>query len=193
MSTLKSMERRTMDAKLDLLTYDGRINLDVTVDWVDALNSFFECDEILENQRTNIAKSKLKGTTLTWWNITQAGRVKNGKGLITTWTKLEKLFRKAYVLEDYEVKLHIRRMNLRKKDMTVSSYTDEFQALVMRIQEVESESIKLARYLQGLKLSIQDELSFTTITTIQKCLQLALKVEENFKRSEQSNRGRGRG
>ena len=99
-----------MDAKLDLPTYDGRMNPDVaidwvdalnsffecdeilenlrapppsSVDWVDALNSFFECDEILENQRKNIAKSKLKGTTLTWWNITQGDRVKNGKGLVT--------------------------------------------------------------------------------------------------------------
>ena len=65
MSTLKSMERRTMNAKLDLPTYDGRVNLDAIVDWVDSLNSFFECDEILENQRTKISKSKLKGAMLT--------------------------------------------------------------------------------------------------------------------------------
>ena len=83
MSTLNSMERRTMDAKLDLPTYDGRMNLNAIVDWVDALNSFFECDEISKNQRMKIAKSKLKRTTLTWWNITQGDRVKNGKGLVT--------------------------------------------------------------------------------------------------------------
>ena len=75
----------------------------------------------------------MKGTSLTWWNVTQGDRVKNGKGLVTTWTKMEKLFRKAYVLEDYEVQLHRRRINLRQKDMIVSAYTDEFQALVMGI------------------------------------------------------------
>ena len=48
-TTLKSMEKRTMDAKLDLPTYDGRMNPDAALDWVDALNSFFECDEIIEN------------------------------------------------------------------------------------------------------------------------------------------------
>ena len=143
-----------MDAKLDLPTYDGRMNHDAIADWVDALNSFFEFDEIPKNQRTRIAKSKLKGIALTWWNITQGDRVKNGKGQVTTWIKMEKFFKKAYVPKDYEVKIHRRRMNLRQKDMTISAYIDEFQALVMRKQEVESESIKLARYLQGLKLSI---------------------------------------
>lgn len=191
--TLKSFERRMMDDKLDLPTYDGRMNPDAAIDWVDGLNSFFECDEILENQRTKIAKSKLKGTALTWWNITQGDRVKNGKGLVTTWTKMEKLFRKAYVLADYEVQLHRRRMNLRKKQMTVLAYNVEFQALVMRKQEVESKSIKLTRYLKGLKLSMQDELSLAKITTVQQCVQLALRVEEKFKRiNEQSNRRRGR-
>ena len=58
---------------------------------------------------------------------------------------------------------------------------------------VEPENLKLARYLQGLKLSIQDELSLTTITTIQQCFMLASKVEERFKRrSEQGGSGRGR-
>ena len=58
---------------------------------------------------------------------------------------------------------------------------------------VEPKNLKLARYLQGLKLSIQDELSLTTIATVHQCFMLASKVEERFKRrSEQGGRGRGR-
>ena len=102
------------------------------------------------------------------------------------------LLREAYVPIDYEVQLHKRRMLLRQKDMDVSTYTEEFHNLVMKSGIVEPENLKLARYLQGLKLSIQDELSLTTITTIQKCFMLASKVEERFKRSEQGGRGSGR-
>ena len=67
-------------------------------------------------------------------------------------------------------------MGLRQKDMDVSTYTEEFHNLVMKSGIVESENLKLARYLQGLKLSIQDELSLTTITTVQQCFMLASKV-----------------
>ena len=47
--TLKSMERRSLDAKFDLPTYDGKMDLDVAVDMVNALTSFFACETILEN------------------------------------------------------------------------------------------------------------------------------------------------
>ena len=32
---------------------------DATMDWVDALTSFFECEDIPKNQRVKISKSKL--------------------------------------------------------------------------------------------------------------------------------------
>ena len=103
------------------------------------------------------------------------------------------LLQEAYVPVDYEVQLHKRRMGLRQKDMDVSTYIEEFHNLVMKFGIVEPENLKLARYLQGLKLSIQDELSLTTITIVQQCFMLASKVEERSKRrSEQGGRGRGR-
>ncbi len=43
MRTLKSMERRIMDAKLHFPTYNGKINPSAIMDWVDALTNFFKC------------------------------------------------------------------------------------------------------------------------------------------------------
>ena len=103
------------------------------------------------------------------------------------------LLREAYVPIDYEVQLHKRRMGMRQKDMDVSTYIEEFHNLVMKSGIVEPENLKLARYLQVLKSSTQDELSLTTITIVQKWFMLASKVEERFKRrNEQGGRGRGR-
>ena len=47
--TLKSMERRSLDAKFDLPTYDGKMDPDAVVDWVNALTSFFDCETIPKN------------------------------------------------------------------------------------------------------------------------------------------------
>ena len=65
----------------------------------------------------------------------------------------------------------------------------------LRSKKKEEESLKVARYLGGLKWNIQEELSLWAPTTIQRCHQLALKVEEKNKRKGDSNfkdRGKGR-
>ena len=88
------------------------------------------------------------------------------------------LIKEAYVPEDYEILLHKKRQSLRQKEMDISSYTKEFHKLTMKSKLVEPEYVKLARYMQGLRMNIQDELSPCSPNTVQKCFQLALKVKE---------------
>ena len=40
-----------MEGKLELPTFNGKINVGVALDWMEALTSFFECEDILEKQR----------------------------------------------------------------------------------------------------------------------------------------------
>ena len=47
--TLKSMERRSLDAKFDFTTYDGKMDPDAAMDWVNALTSFFNYENIPKN------------------------------------------------------------------------------------------------------------------------------------------------
>jgi hypothetical protein len=49
----------------------------------------------------------------------------------------------------------------------------------------------VARYLNGLRYDIQDELSMVTIRTVEDAYQMALKAEEKLSR-KQGQRGRGR-
>jgi hypothetical protein len=75
--------------------------------------------------------------------------------------------------------------------MTVKEYTEEFYRLNIRAGHRESDDEKVARYLNGLRYDIQDELSMTTIRTIEDAYQMALKAEEKLSR-KQGQRGRGR-
>ena len=52
---------------------------------------------------------------------------------------------------------------------------------------------KLARYINGLKYSIQDELTLISIDSVHRSFNLALKIEENQKRRGESSSNRGRG
>ena len=56
----------------------------------------------------------------------------------------------------------------------------------------ETEKKKLARYVNGLKYSIQDELTLIIVGSVHQCFNIALKIEEKHKRKgDANNRDRG--
>ena len=82
---------------------------------------------------------------------------------------MSNMIRDTYVPKDYEVQLHMRRQNLRQKELDVSLYTEEFHKLCIRSRMVEPESVKVARYLTSLRYDIQEEVSILCPNTMAKC------------------------
>jgi hypothetical protein len=102
-------------------------------------------------------------------------------------TKLKEKF----IPRDYQITLFRRMQNLRQKLMIVKEYTEEFYKLNIRAGHWESDDEKVARYMNGLRYDIQDEMSMVTIWMVEDAYQMALKVEENLSQKK-SQRGRGR-
>jgi hypothetical protein len=75
--------------------------------------------------------------------------------------------------------------------MTVKEYMEEFYRLNIRAGHPESDEEKVARYLNGLRYNIQDDLSMETIQTMEDSYQMDLKAEEKLSR-RQGQRGRCR-
>ena len=103
--------------------FDGKLEPKSCMEWLEALGKKFEKEEIPTNQRVKLEKSKLKGPTLSRWNFFQNERVEEDKKPTSTWNRMMSEIMKQFVLEDYEVMLHKRLHNLKKKDMDVSSYS----------------------------------------------------------------------
>jgi hypothetical protein len=87
---------------------------------------------------------------------------------------------RKFIPRDYQIILFRRMQNLRQKLMTVKEYTEEFYRLNIRVGHRESDDEKVARYLNGLRYDIQDELSMVTIRTMEDAYQMALKDEEKL-------------
>ena len=85
---------------------------------------------------------------------------------------------------------------MKKRIITVKEYTEEFYKINLREGYIEDTIEKVARYLNGLRFDIQDELTLVSPTGVDEAYQYALKAEEKIQR-RQSNRGkygaRGRG
>lgn len=82
--------------------------------------------------------------------------------------------------------------------MAVKEYTEEFYKLRIRTGHAEDDMEKVARYINGLRYDIHDEINLSSLKTIEDAYKLDLKAEEKmFRKKSQRNRGknlaRGRG
>jgi hypothetical protein len=87
--------------------------------------------------------------------------------------------------------LFIQVQNLRQKDINVKEYTKEFYRLGIYFGLDEPKDLRVARYVNGLRFMIQDELRTQHFHSIEEAFQVALKVEEKLDRKHQNGRDKG--
>ena len=80
--------------------------------------------------------------------------------------------------------------NLRHRLLTMREYTEEFYKASIRAGQVQDTAEKIARYLNGLWMEIQDEIRLLSPKTVDEAYRMALKAEEKLMR-KQSARGKG--
>ena len=74
--------------------------------------------------------------------------------------------------------------------MKVKEYTEEFYKVSIRAGQIQDTNEKVARYANGLRMEIQDEISILSPKTVEEAYQMALKAEEKLPR-KQFSKGRG--
>jgi hypothetical protein len=188
---IKAIARMSSKTKMDIPVYEGNLDAEELLDWIRALDTYFDYEDIEEDKKVRHAVTKLKGHAALWWDELQADRRSKGKQKIKSWDRMIAKMKAKFIPRDYQITLFRRMQNLRQKLMTVREYTEEFYRLNIRAGHRESDDEKVARYLNGLRYDIQDELSMLTIRTVEDAYQLALKAEEKLSR-KQGQRGRGR-
>jgi hypothetical protein len=188
---IRAISRMSSKTKMDIPVYEGSLNAEELLDWIRALDTYFDYEDIEEDKKVRHAVTKLKGHAALWWDELQADRRCKGKQKIKSWDRMIAKMKAKFIPRDYQITLFRRMQNLRQKMMTVKEYTEEFYRLNIRAGHRESDDEKVARYLNGLRYDIQDELSMVTIRTVEDAYQMALKAEEKLSR-KQGQRGRGR-
>jgi hypothetical protein len=188
---IKAISRMSSKTKMDIPVYEGNLDAEELLDWIRALDTYFDYEDIEEDKKVRHVVTRLKGHAALWWDELQADRRCKGKQKIKSWDQMIAKMKAKFIPRDYQITLFRRMQNLRQKLMTVKEYTEEFYKLNIRAGHRESDDEKVARYLNGLRYDIQDELSMLTIRTVEDAYQMALKDEEKLSR-KQGQRGRGR-
>eukprot|EP00253_Pinus_taeda_P035377 PITA_35377 len=117
---------------------------------------------------------------------------------IKKWSRMVAKLKGRFFPTDYQIKLHQQVQNMKQKGMTVREYTEEFYRVNLRASYTEDTPEKIARYVNGLRLEILDEISILSLKNIKEAYQSVVKAKEkitikqNARRGQGTGRGRGR-
>jgi hypothetical protein len=177
---IKAISRMGARAKMDIPVYEGNLDAEELLDWIRALDTYFDYEDVEEDKKVKHAITRLKGHATLWWDELQADRCCKGKQKIKSWDKMIAKMKAKFIPRDYQISLFRRMQNLRQKLMTVKECTKEFYRLNTRAGHRESDDVKVARYMNGLRYDIQDEMRMVTIQMVEDAYQMALKDKENL-------------
>jgi hypothetical protein len=142
---------------------EGNLDAKELLDWIRALDTYFDYEYVEEDKKVRHAIMRLKGHTTLWWDELQVDRRCKGKQKIKIWDRMIAKMKAKFIPRNYQITLFRRMQNLRQKMMTVKEYTEEFYQLNIRAGHRESDDEKVARYMNGLRYDIQDEMRMETI------------------------------
>jgi hypothetical protein len=160
---IRAIARMGARAKMDIPFYEGNLDAEELLEWIIALDTYFNYEDVEEDKKVKHAVMRLKGHAALWWDELQADRCCKGKKKIKRWDRMIANMNTKFIPRDYQISLFRRMQNLRQKLMTVKEYTEEFYRLNIRAGHQESDDEKVDRYMNGLRYDIQDEMSMVTI------------------------------
>jgi hypothetical protein len=65
--------------KMDILVYEGNLDVEELLDWIRALDKYFDYEDVDEDKKFKHAITRLKGHATLWWDELQADRCCKGK------------------------------------------------------------------------------------------------------------------
>jgi len=131
-------ERSYNDFKVDIPEFEGQLDPDLFLDWLQTVERVFKFKDI--PTKVKLIALKLRKYASIWWSNVVSKRVRNGKGKIKTWEKMKaKLkfkFLPSHYLQDNFIRLH----HLKQGYKSVKEYTRDFEQPLLKcdLQEVES-------------------------------------------------------
>ena len=155
----KALNKIGKRPRFEVPTFSGKLNPEELIDWINELEEYFQYEGIEDLDRVKFAKAKLKGHTKVWWQEVQLDRNSRGKDKITRWDRMVDKPKKQFIPVGYELNLFKKMQGLKQAGKFVQEYIEEFYQVLIISGHAEADKEKVSCYINGLRLSIQEELS----------------------------------
>ena len=154
MKILKAVIGASSKPRIEIAAYDGGLNPEELVDWINSMDKNFNFAEIPEDKKVKFAVTRLKGHAFLWWDGVQVERRRLYKQSIKNWSRMIAKLKEKFLPKDYQLALHRQMHNLRQRLLTIREYTEEFYKINIRAGYTEDTFEKVSRYMSGLKFDI---------------------------------------
>ncbi|XP_020245285.1 uncharacterized protein LOC109823419 [Asparagus officinalis] len=179
--------------KVELPSFGGNFDIEAFMDWLYKVGKFFEMANMPEANQLKFVAYRLKGEAATWWDQTQNTRRRQGKQPVRVWRRMKQLLRARFLPPDYQQILYNQFEQCHQGVGSVSTYTEELFRLTSRCDLSMSEEQLAAKYIGGLKYSIQEKVAIHNVYSVDEAHNMALKAKRlasktpPFRRTDQGS------
>lgn len=103
----------------EVRTYDGSLNAEELINQINALDQYFDYEEVYEAKKVTFAMTKMRGHASIWWDGIQADKRSKGKEKIRGQSKIVTNLKGKFLPKDYQLSLFRKLKNLKQKAMSI--------------------------------------------------------------------------
>ncbi|KAI9166035.1 hypothetical protein LWI28_025083 [Acer negundo] len=168
-----------MRVKVDALEFDGRLDANVFLDRLAAMDDYFKWYPMSDEQKICFAKLKLVGSIKKYWQNIQMQYDHLGQNPITLWSEMKIRLREKYLPTYYRSALLDQYLNIKQSSSNVNDYMSVFDDLLIRCNIKEEPDVTIARFLNGLKFEVKRVVSIHNPETLEDAYSKALEATPN--------------
>jgi hypothetical protein len=102
---IRAVARMSARVKMDIPVYEGNLDAEELLDWIRALDTYFDYEYVEEDKKVKHVVTRLKGHAALWWDELQADRRCKGKQKIKSWDRMIVKMKAKFIPRDYQITL----------------------------------------------------------------------------------------
>ncbi|XP_022138328.1 uncharacterized protein LOC111009540 isoform X2 [Momordica charantia] len=170
--------RTDFKMKIDLPTFNGKMDVETFLDRVKNVENFFDYTNTPEDKKVKLVAFKIQSGASAWWDQLEINCRRLGKQPIRSWPRMLRLMRERFLPPNFEQLLYQPYQRCRQGFKTIADYTEAFHRLGAKTNIAETEDYKIARFVDGLREDIQDQMDIQPIHLLTDAIVMATKIED---------------